>query len=293
MCAMSWLLLAFGSALFLGFYDLAKKKSVQNNAVRPVLLLCSAFYSLLMLPILLTGHCEPLTLHDHLYLMGKAVIVGGSWLFTYNAIAHMSLSISTTIRALSPLFTIMIAVGFMGERPFAMQWLGIAVCIVSYVWLSMAGRKEMGHFFSNGWVISMVIGTILASCSSIYDKFILQRMNFEPLTVQVWFGIYMMAVQLITTAVTWLPTRKKTTPFQFRWSFLAVAALLIIADRCYFLAVSHQDALISVITVLRRSSVFVSFVAGILIFKERKSKLKFLALLGIVIGLCLISLGKG
>jgi transporter family protein len=57
--------------------------------------------------------------------------------------------------------------------------------------------------------------------------------------------------------------------------------------------VGNPDALISIITVLRRSSVFISFVAGILIFRERKSKLKFLALLGIVTGLCLISLGKG
>jgi len=44
--------------------------------------------------------------------------------------------------------------------------------------------------------------------------------------------------------------------------------------------------------VLRRSSVFISFLAGILIFKERKSKTKFFAMLGVVIGLCLISLGR-
>ena len=283
----------FRFGCFLGLYDLAKKKSVQDNAVRPVLCLCSAFYALFMLPLLPLGFCEPLSLHDHLLLMAKAVIVGLSWLFTYNAIAHMPLSISTTIRALAPLFTIMIAVGFMGERPFPLQWVGIAVCVFSYIGLSLAGRKEMGHFFSNGWVVSMLIGTILASCSGVYDKFILQRMNFEPMTVQVWFSIYMLAVQFITTAFTWYPTRKKTTPFQFRWSFIAVAALLIVADRCYFLAVSHEGALISIITVLRRSSVFISFLAGILIFRERKSKLKFVALLGVVLGLCLISLGKG
>ncbi len=289
---MSWLLLAFSSAVFLGFYDLAKKKSVQDNAVRPVLFLCSAFYALFMLPLLFTGHCQPLAFNEHVYLMVKALIVGASWLFTYNAIAHMPLSISTTIRALAPLFTIMIAVGFMGERPFAMQWAGIGVCICSYFGLSLAGRKEMGHFFSNGWVISMLLGTVLASCSGIYDKFILQRMDFEPLTVQVWFSLYMMLWQFLVCAITWFPKRKNTQPFQFRWTFLAVAALLIIADRCYFMAVSDKDALISIITVMRRSSVFISFVAGIIIFKERKSKTKFLALLGMVIGLCLISLGK-
>lgn len=292
MCVMSWLLLALASAFFLGCYDLAKKTSVQGNAVRPVLFLCSAFYAVLMLPVLVSGHCESLPLQSHLYLIGKAAIVGGSWILTYNALAHLPLSIATTIRALAPVFTIFIAVTFMGERPFALQWAGVAVCICSYVVLSMAGRKEMGSFFSNGWVICMVLGTILASCSGVYDKFILQRMNFEPLTVQVWFAIYMTLWQFIVCAVTWFPKRRQSTPFKFRWSFVLVAVLLLVADRCYFLAVSDKDALISLVTVFRRSSVLISFIAGLLFFKERKSPLKWVALFGIITGLCMIALGK-
>ena len=289
---MSWLILALLSAFFLGCYDLAKKKSVQDNAVRPTLFMCSAFYALFMLPVLLTGHTEPMPLQSHLYLSVKALIVGGSWILTYNAIAHMPLSIATTIRALAPVFTIFLAVTLMGERPQVLQWTGVAICMCSYVGLSLAGRKEMGHFFSNGWVISMVLGTLLAACSGAYDKFILQRMNFDALTVQVWFSIYMLLWQFVVCAITWFPRRKKTTPFKFRWSFLLVAALLIIADRCYFVAVSDPDALISIITVFRRSSVLISFFAGLIFFKERKSKTKFVALLGVILGICLIALGK-
>ena len=289
---MSWLILALLSAFFLGCYDLAKKKSVQDNAVRPTLFMCSAFYALFMSPMLFTGHCEPMPLQSHLYLSVKALIVGGSWILTYNAIAHMPLSIATTIRALAPVFTIFLAVTFMGERPQVMQWAGVAICMCSYVALSLAGRKEMGHFFSNGWVISMVLGTLLAACSGAYDKFILQRMNFDALTVQVWFSIYMLLWQFVVCAVTWFPRRKKTTPFKFRWSFFLVAALLIVADRCYFVAVSDPDALISIITVFRRSSVLISFFAGLIFFKEHKSKTKFIALLGVIFGICMIALGK-
>ena len=267
---MSWFILALLSAFFLGCYDLAKKKSVQDNAVRVTLFFCSAFYALFMSPLLLTGHCESLPLQSHVYLFGKAAIVGGSWILTYNDLAHLPLSIATTIRALA----------------------GVAICICSYVGLSLAGRKEMGHFFSNGWVICMVLGTILAACSGVYDKFILQRMNFDPLTVQVWFSIYMALWQFVICAFTWFPTRHKTTPFKFRWSMVLVAVLLIIADRCYFVAVSDPDALISIITVFRRSSVLISFFAGLLLFKERKSKMKFVALLGVILGICLIALGK-
>ena len=289
---MSWLILALASAIFLGFYDLSKKASVQGNAVRPVLFACSAFYALFMCPLLVTGACGSISAQGHLFLMGKAIIVGGSWILTYNALAHLPLSIATTIRACAPVFTILIAVSLMGERPMVLQWLGVAICVCSYIAWSLAGRKEMGHFFSNGWVVMMVLGTLLAACSGIYDKFIFQRMHFEPLVVQAWFSVYMAAFQFIICAVTWFPHRKQTTPFRFRWTFLLVAILLIVADRCYFLAVSDQDALISIITVFRRSSVLVGFVAGLLIYKERKSKLKWAALFGIILGICLIALGK-
>ena len=44
-----WLTLAFTSAALLGFYDVAKKKSLTGNAVLPVLLLNTLFSSLLSL----------------------------------------------------------------------------------------------------------------------------------------------------------------------------------------------------------------------------------------------------
>lgn len=245
-----------------------------------------------MSPLIIGGSCGNIPLNDHLFLMGKAVIVGGSWILTYNALAHLPLSIATTIRACAPVFTILIAVSLMGERPFALQWVGVILCVCSYIALSMAGRKEMGHFFSNGWVVMMVLGTLLAACSGVYDKFIFQRMHFEPLAVQAWFSVYMALFQFLVCAFTWFPNRKSSTPFQFRWTFLLVAVLLIVADRCYFLAVSDKDALISIITVFRRSSVLIGFVAGLIVYKERKSKLKWAALLGIILGICLIALGK-
>ena len=89
---MSWFVLALLSAFFLGCYDLAKKKSVQDNAVRVTLFFCSAFYALFMCPLLLTGHCESLPLQSHVYLFGKAAIVGGSWSDIWNKCKKVALA---------------------------------------------------------------------------------------------------------------------------------------------------------------------------------------------------------
>ena len=47
-----WLLLAFVSATFLGFYDASKKASLRNNAVLPVLFLNSLFSTIIFSPFL-------------------------------------------------------------------------------------------------------------------------------------------------------------------------------------------------------------------------------------------------
>lgn len=47
-----WLLLAFLSAALLGFYDSFKKKSLDGNAVIPVLFLNTLFSSLIFLPFI-------------------------------------------------------------------------------------------------------------------------------------------------------------------------------------------------------------------------------------------------
>ena len=64
-----------------------------------------------------------------------------------------------------------------------------------------------------------------------------------------------------------------------------MGVLLVIADRFDFLAVHEPDALISVVTVIRRSNVLISFAGGLIFFKEKRTKLKYVAMVGILIGL--------
>ena len=49
-----WLLCGFLSAALLGLYDVAKKSSLRDNAVIPVLFLNTLFCSLIFLPALWT-----------------------------------------------------------------------------------------------------------------------------------------------------------------------------------------------------------------------------------------------
>ena len=92
-----WLLLAFCSAALLGFYDVFKKKSLNNNAVLPVLGLNTLFSSLIFLPFILISAYAPSVLNGsifyvpeagwevHKFIILKSFIVLSSWIFRHEA----------------------------------------------------------------------------------------------------------------------------------------------------------------------------------------------------------------
>jgi transporter family protein len=169
-----------------------------------------------------------------------------------------------------------------------MQYLGFAVMVISYYWFSTVGKKEGIIFYSNKWILCILLAAMLGATSGIYDKYLLQTLNYNPLVLQVWFSIYIVPVLGIAVGVFWLPNRKKHTPFVWRWSIPVIAALLIVADVLYFRALSNPQALVSMLSIIRASCIVVSFVAGGLIFRELRLSLKAIALVGVIAGICLI-----
>jgi transporter family protein len=86
-----------------------------------------------------------------------------------------------------------------------------------------------------------------------------------------------------------LISRRRSTRRQWHWAIPAIGLTLLAADMLYFIAISQPDALISLISPVRRSSVVVSFLLGIFFFKERLTGLKVACIIGIVTGILLLS----
>jgi len=285
---LTWVFLALGSAVFLGFYEIAKKKSLEANAVWPVLFLVSFFCALLLAPYRLTQELAPLTNIQHLALMAKALLVSLSWAATYQALRHLPMTVASPVRASAPLFTLLAAVFVLQENPTLAQWMGIAVTLLAYWIFALGGRKEPIALHRNPWVGLMLVGTVLGAASGIYDKYLLQNLRIEPLSVQWYFTLYMMLIQGLWVVI-WWKRGMPGTPFRFTWGIALVALFLLIADQFYFHSLAQPDALISVVSVIRRSNVAVSFALGILLLGEKKKKHRILAVILILIGLALMT----
>jgi drug/metabolite transporter (DMT)-like permease len=292
--------LAVLSAVFLGLYDVAKKASVDNNAVLPVLFVCSASGLALMLPLaafsvfapgLARQHgmfIEAMSGAGHLLVLAKAALVTLSWVLTYFALKHLPISLASPIRASAPLFTLAGAVILFGERPTLRQGAGILIILGAYWVFSLVGRTEGIRFSRNIWVWSLFLGTLVGAASGLYDKHLLQSAKLPALAMQFWFIVYSAVIQAAIVVFLWWPRRQANTHFQFRWVMVAVGVLLVIADALYFRSLAIPGALVSVVSTLRRTNVVLSFALGAIVFGERNRLPKAAALAGILVGVVLL-----
>ncbi len=296
-----WLLLAFLSASLLGLYDVAKKQAVMANAVLPVLLLNTLFSSLIFVPMILDAEFgfgwfdgtifdgETGDLQAHLMVILKAFIVLTSWILGYFAIKHLPLTTVGPINATRPVMTLIGAMLIFGERLNAWQWSGVLLSLLSIFLLSRSSKKEGINFAKNGWILMLAGSALAGSVSGLYDKFIMQTLN--PIFVQGWYNFYQLIIMSLVVGLLWYPKRKSSTPFHWSWAIPLISIFLSMADMAYFYALEQQDAMISVVSMVRRSSVIVSFAFGAMLFGEKNLKSKALDLLFILIGMILLYIG--
>lgn len=298
---MPWIAASLVSALFLGFYDLSKKHALRDNAVLPVLFVSTLCGAVVWLFLLLAGLAapglvpaalvpEPLTPAQHGLVFLKSVIVAASWAFTYFGIKHLPLSLAAPIRATGPLWTLCGALLVLGERPSWLQNAGILITLASFWGLSVAGRSEGIHFHRNKWVGCMVAGTLCGAVSGLYDKHLLGTVGLSAAAVQAWFTLYLPVV-LLPLFVGWWRRWWPRNEFHWRWSIPFIAASLLLADFVYFEALRNPEALVSVVSSLRRGSTLVAFAGSIWLFREARGGAKLPAVLGIVAGIVLTVLG--
>ena len=298
---MSWIVASLISAFFLGFYDLSKKHALRDNAVLPVLFLGTLCGAVVWLPLLLAGLAaptlvpaafvpEPLTLAQHGLVFLKSCIVASSWAFTYFGVKHLPLSLSSPIRATGPLWTLGGALLVLGERPSGLETAGILITLGSFYGLSLAGRSEGVHFHRDKWVGCMVAGTLCGAVSGLYDKYLLGTVGLSAAAVQAWFTLYLPVV-LLPLFVGWWRRWWPRNEFHWRWSIPFIALTLLVADFVYFDALRDPEALVSVVSSLRRGSTLVAFAGSIWIFREARGAAKLPAVLGIVAGIVLTVLG--
>ena len=289
-----WVILAISSAVCLGFYDIFKKLSVTANNVLTVLLLNTLFGTLLMSPVIVGGAVHGdfgfgNSLTGHLLIMLKSAIVLASWILGYFSIKHLPLTITGPVNATRPILVLVGALLIFGETLNALQWCGILLGFTSLYLVSRIGRKEGHSITGDRWLWMSIGAMVMGAVSGLYDKWLLR--SYEPLQVQAWYSLYQLVIMGATVMLLKRAGHDRT-PFRWKWTIPCIALFLTIADMAYFYALSYDDSMISVVSMIRRGSVIVSFLYGVIVLREKNLRLKLVDLSVLLVGLVLLVLGS-
>ena len=304
-----WIVLAFISALCLGFYDVSKKIALRENKVIDVLTISVCVSALfLAVPLLLTRFC-PVLMQDthffvpemdrtaHLFTLLKSVIVLSSWIFGYISLKHLPISVVSPMQATRPMWTLIGALLIFQEHLNSWQWVGILLAIGSIFVFSFKNKSQIKNHQSqinNRYYVTLALAIIIGACSGLYDKYLMQQ--YDHNAVQVYYTFY----QAIMMLVTWAIFNKKTIGQSIvnRQSIkkigviVLISLFLIVSDNVYMLALRDPDSMIAVVSTIRRGGTIIGFTYGLLFLKETEPARKILCMVGILAGLVCLALGS-
>ena len=280
-----WVWLALLSALLLGFYDITKKQALAKNGPIEVLFAATAISTLLLSPCLIVygGPWE-----HHFMLMAKAVLVSASWISGMYALKLLPITTVSPLKATRPFFVVLLSLLIFGEKLNALQYAGVALALASIALTSFSGRRDDSGAGSRKGYVAIAVSIAAGVASALYDKHIMAQM--EPLFVQSWTNLYITLVVGLYLLVA-RGVSRSAAPMRWDWMLLLTALLITGADMAYFFALGSEGSLLSVISIMRRCAVIVTFVFGALIFKEKNLGGKALALVLLLAGMVCLMLG--
>ncbi|MCR5560489.1 MAG: DMT family transporter [Bacteroidales bacterium] len=298
-----WIWLALASAILLGFYDVAKKYSLKRNGIYFVILAATGFTAVFLCPFLSPGPAA-----YHLKIAVKAVIVTATWLSGMEALRLLPITTVSTFKASRPMFVVLFSILLFGERLNLWHWLGVAAVLVALWLLGAASGREGFRFGSGRGFWALIISMVTGVASALWDKYIISSFVFEgplspvyaalpenlqvPLFLQSWTNVYITILLAVIVAVKAVRDGERRERFRWDWSLLAIAVLITFSDAIYFLAINQEGSLLSVISLVRRFSIVVTFFVGAIIFREGKIKGKSAALAFMIVGILLLMYGS-
>lgn len=313
-----WTVLAFVSALCLGFYDISKKIALRENRVIDVLTISVCVSSLfLSIPLIFSRLCPEMMLGTHFYVPSldgtahaytilKSIIVLSSWFFGYISLKHLPISVVSPMQATRPMWTLVGALLLFNERLNGWQWVGILLAIGSIFVFSFR-RKTISNALSTNtnnkyYYICLAFAIISGACSGLYDKYLMRQ--YDHNAVQVYYTFY----QAIMMLIVWVIFNRKNIKYQISYPkgtitsnlrfikrigvIVLISLFLIVSDNVYMLALRDPDSMIAVVSTIRRGGAVIGFAYGLLFLKEPDPVRKLCCMGGILAGLVCLAMGS-
>lgn len=286
-----WMLLTLFYGVVKGLREICKKKALEKNTVIEVLLVYTFLSFLLVIPQ--APNATGLNAGQYFWIAVKAFVIFVAWMLSFKAIKKLPISMYGILDLSRVLFATLLGIFVLGESVTLNKMIGLVFVSGGLLFLKFnpfakkqngeAGLPVQGENTKNAttvYIILAFISCMLNAVSGLLDKILMRGMNSSQL--QFWYTLF----TVIYYAIYALATRAKISRSVWKniWIWL-LAAGLIAMDKALFIANGYAESQVTIMTLIKQSSVIVAIIAGKFVFKEQNIMHKVLCAAIIVIGI--------
>ena len=280
----SWVFLAAFYGLAKGLRECIKKAAVKKSNVIEVLFFYTAFA--FVLTTLFSHNIFGFSASYHVLIVAKSLACFFAWICAFNSIKNMPVSIYGVIDSSRMIFSAMLAVLFLGETMTGLKIIGFVCVSVGVIVVNIGNKSD--EKVGTKYLAGALLSCFLNALSGFLDKKILTLGEINSSQLQFWFMFYMTLLYLGYVIFARIPIKLSTIKSNY-WIIL-MSVIFVLADRMLFLANEDPQSQVTVMTLLKQSSVIVTVITGWFVYKEKDIFKRTICALVVLIGIVVATL---
>ncbi len=280
-----WVLLVAFYGLAKGGRDALKKKALQQSSTMEVLFFHTALAFLMTIPF--SHNVFEIPPIYHLWVFIKSFVIFLAWIFAFSSIKKMPVSYYGIMDSARMIFSTILALLFLDETLTLPKGLGLLLVLSGIVIVNL-GNHNGDERVKTKYLILSIASCLLNSVSGFMDKKLLVTGDIDSSQMQFWYMFYMTALYGAYIMARRIPLRLGTLKTNY-W-IIILSALFVAADRALFIANEDPQSQVTVMTLIKQSSVIVTVLTGKLFFKEKQFMKRLICAMIVIVGICVATL---
>jgi len=260
--------------------DCMKKAALKRSSLYEVLF----FYTLIGLFLALPSLPDALALSPKyiFFIFIKSAVVCLAWFFSCLALGKMSVSLYGIMDLARVVFSMLLGVFALGESLTLPKAIGALLVIIGLLLVNMKKTSNVEKT-SVSVIIYSLLCCFFNSVSGTMDKALMKDGQMTSGQLQFWFMFFMTIIYAITLIVHRKEMCIKTLKKNYWIPLMSIS--LVLGDRLLFEANASPLSEVTVMTVIKQSSVIVTVLLGWLIYKEKSILYKLFCCIIVLAGI--------
>lgn len=273
-----WILYIVIYSLLKGSRDGMKKAALKKSSAGEILF----FYTLIGFVFTLPNIKEAFQLAPIyiFYIFLKSAVVCTAWIFAFLALKSMSVSLYGIMDLSRMVFSTMLGVFVLGESFTLNKAIGVMLVITGLMMVN-AKKNSSSKAVTIPVLVAALLNCFFNAVSGTMDKVLMRYMQSTQL--QFWFMLFMTVIYGVTLIIRKEKVSIKSIGTNYWIPIMSLS--LIIGDRLLFEANKNPLSEVTLMTVIKQSSVIVSVLTGYFVFKEKNILYKLMCTMIVLLGI--------